>query len=254
MLPSLTAVGAALVSSIRYQYNLQIKLKECPRYWLKSINLALCYRGFIPNKSLKASRNAGRAAFYCCAYDVITDWQDYNENGYQWFRRLLTKDVPEHLASIAFRLYEQERSGGLHFDGLSRGIDALEFVSGLIGSATFIRQNTNLQYLGVVMQIVDDVLDFEEDQRNAELNCLLITVEQRRKHLHTLLTFDLDAFRNLFPHARVLCRVIQIAQEKAKKMTLDERMFLKELPGVFGSPNQDVTNKEQAEIAGYVGN
>lgn len=254
MLTSAIAVGTALIFSFRHQASLHISSKERRRYWLKSVNLALCYRGFVPNGGFEAARNAGRAAFYCCAYDVVTDWRNYDETAFNWFRKLLSQEVGSDLAAIAFKLYEEERRGALQIDGLSRGIDALEFVTRLIGSDEYIRRNLNFRRLGVVMQIVDDVLDLEDDQRDGEINCLLMSRSQRIKHLRVLLAFDMQTFENVFPHATVLCRVIRSAQRKAALMISAQRLFLEKFPGVRSGPYQNINNKEQAEIIGYVGN
>jgi hypothetical protein len=221
---------------------------------LKSINLALCYRGFSPSKDLRSARDAGRAAFYCCAYDVVTDWRNYDNSAFQWFKHLLNREVTGDLAMIAFRLYEQERNGLLQLDGLSRGINALEFVTKLIGSDEHIRRNFDFLNLGVVMQIVDDVLDLEDDRRNGELNCLLTSTSQQAKHLRVLLAFDMQRFQKILPHATVLFQVIRTAQRKADLMLSVQRLFLEKLPSVNASPYQNVKNKEQAKIAGYVGN
>ena len=254
MLVSATAVGTALFFSLRHQAALRIKPKERRRYLLKSINLALCYRGFSPSKRLRCARDAGKAAFYCCAYDVVTDWRNYDKSDFQAFKHLLNREVAGNLAVIALRLYEQERNGSLRLDGLSRGIDALEFVTKLIGSDEYIRHNLDFRNLGVVMQIVDDVLDWEDDQRNGELNCLLTSRSQQTKHLRALLAFDMQRFQRILPHATVLCRVIRSAQRKAHLMLSGKRLFLEKLPSVNASPYQNINNKDQAEITSYVGN
>lgn len=254
MLASATAVGTALIFSFRHQAALHINLKERRRYLLKSVNLALCYRGFVPDGNLESAHSAGRAAFYCCAYDVVTDWRNYDESAINWFKGLLNREVRGGLAKIAFNLYEQECKGLLQLDGLSRGIDALEFVTGLIGSDAYIRQNLNFRDLGVVMQIVDDVLDLEEDQRNGEINCLLISPSQRSKHLRALLAFDMQRFKMIFPRATVLCRVIRSAQRKADLMLSAQRTTFEIFPSIHSGPDQNINNKKQTEIASYIGN
>lgn len=225
MLASATAVVTALTYSLRHQARLRITTKECHRYWLKSVNLALCYRGFSPNTNIKSAREAGRAAFYCCAYDVLTDWRKFDQSALVWFHWLLKREVPDDLAEIALKLYQQEYTDTLQLDGLSRGIDALAFVTGLIGSDKYIKQSLDFQHLGVVMQIVDDVLDVEADRRNGETNCILKSPSIRNNHLRTLLNFDLGHFKRVLPHATVLCNVVRIAQKRARFM----------MEGVFSS-------------------
>jgi len=216
MLTSITAVGTALLFSFRYYSTLRVKLSEWRRYYVKSANLALCYRGFAPNRSLFCARSAGKAAFYCCAYDVVTDWRRFNIDDQKRFKRLLSDALPPKLAAIACSLYDQERADLLTQDGLSRGIDALAFIGGLMGIDSYIRSHTNFEHLGIVMQIVDDVLDLEEDQKAGDVNCLIVTPTKRTFYLRKLTEFDLIAFRKVFPHAHLLGRVIQTAKQKAE--------------------------------------
>lgn len=59
--------GAAVVAfgwSLRYQRDFNVKLTESRRYWLKSINLALCYQGFSSDRKMKSWVGAGKAAFF----------------------------------------------------------------------------------------------------------------------------------------------------------------------------------------------
>lgn len=254
MLASLIAAGTAFILSFRHQFPLRIRKEERSRYFLKSVNLALCYRGFAPNRSLVAARNAGVAAFYCCAYDVVTDWRGFDETYVLWFKNLVTRQLSPPLAAIAIGLYEQERRGALALDGLSRGIDALAFVSLLIGSNEHIRQNMNFDHLGVVMQIVDDVLDLEDDQRLGEFNCLLTSPIRRTMHLQTLTAFDLNRFKSIFPHARVLCAIIRSAQKKATRLLSTSAAALKEFPSINARPYQNIKHKQHAEITCDVSN
>lgn len=253
MLAYAMAVGTALTFSLRHQGALNINSKERRRYWLKSVNLALCYRGFAPNRRFESARNAGRAAFFCCAYDVITDWRNYEDDAFNWFRKLLTQEVGRDLTTIALKLYEEERSGALQFDGLSRGIDALEFVTKLIGSDDYIRRNFDFRHLGIIMQIVDDVLDLEDDQRNGETNCLLKSPLQRFNHLRALLAFNVQRLATLLPHSNVLCHMIRSSQRRAALMLSVENFSMKEFQRVDDGPDQNVSNEEQTEIFGYIG-
>lgn len=73
--------------SIRYQSALKIHLREYKRYFAKSFNLAICYNGFAPTGGLRSAVGAGKAAFYSCAYDVVTDWRKFNQGDFEIFKK-----------------------------------------------------------------------------------------------------------------------------------------------------------------------
>lgn len=222
MLATLASLCSALCFSLRYRREFQIQPWELRRYLAKSLNLALCYRGFVPGKGMSAGWDAGRAAFYCCAYDVVTDWRKFNPSAYSLFRRLLSSNVSESVAAIAFTLYMQEQSEELEFDGLSRGIFALEFITQLIGSRDYLREQLDFEHLGIVMQIVDDVLDWKEDIQNGDKNCLTAPLERKEEHLRTLVDFNLANFEKVLPHSKILCKVIRLAQTRAWCLLLND--------------------------------
>lgn len=253
MLASLVAAQTALTLSLRHQRTLQITPKERTRYLVKSLNLALCYRGFVCGGNLRHAFNAGRAAFCCCAYDVVTDWRHFDGAAFTRFKKILDQEVTIELARIAQKLYRQERDGILLLDGLSRGIDALTFVTKLIGSEDYIRQRLNFDQLGIVMQIIDDVIDLEEDLHNGETNCLLASVSRRTKYLHVLTAFDLNAFRRLFPHAVVLRRVTRLAMRKAERLLLAQAAMPEKATSINGSPDQNINHEEKSEVSSCVG-
>lgn len=251
MLASTIAVWTAVKLSFSNRRALQIRRQEWRRYYFKSINLALCYRGFIPDNNLGAARRAGRAAFYCCAYDVITDWRQFCASGRRWFQGLLKAELPADLNDLVFRLYEQERTSQLGQDGLSRGIEALKFVTGLIGSSQYIRRNLNFDELGITMQIIDDVLDLAEDKRMGEMNCLLSG--RREKYLQMLLSFDTAQFKAILPSGTILIRVIHFAQKRALHILLTDCPTLQKFPSVKASPQNNIDNKERCEMASHAG-
>jgi hypothetical protein len=149
----------------------------------------------------------------------VTDWRAFDEASFNWFKTLLNHDLPSHVAEIAFKLYEQDKSGKLQNDGLSRGIIALELVTRLIGSYEFIQSRFDFKRLGIIMQIVDDVLDYENDRLGGELNCLITSsTYQRNEYIRELLNFDLEKFRQVFPYGTVLYQVIRYSKGKVKSM------------------------------------
>ncbi len=240
-------IVAALVAfawCLRHQLTLGIKTNEYKRYWAKAINLALCYQGFASNSKMSSSIGAGKAAFFCCAYDVITDWRDFNPQLFGCFESLVRRSLNTAEADMAINLYQQEKSGQLEESGLSRGFVALKFVTKIMGSESFIQQRTDFHHFGIVMQIADDVLDYEEDQREHKTNSLLS--EKRNDYLLMLVDFPVEKTKAILPHGFVLWKVVAAAQNKAKHMLSSSNRLRNFGPtvDVNNSPYHNVDQKD----------
>lgn len=211
----LMAIIYSIGLSIRYQFRLKIKIKECKKYYSKSLNLAICYVGFSPVTKIDRALGAGKAAFYCCAYDVVTDWRYFNPNDLHIFNKILSK-LDHDVRTIALKLYsiEKNEKENLKDNGLERGVIALEFISKLMRVEDYIKTNINFYELGIIMQIVDDVLDIEEDLKFGEMNCLVSN--KRDLYLNRLIDYDVHKFIEIFPKSFVLTKVLIAAQNKAR--------------------------------------
>lgn len=218
----ITAVVCAVLRSIEYCRALGIKRSELWRYLRKSTSLALCYAGFARNGCAGECWRAGEAAFLCCAYDVLTDWRSFDSLLFTEFERILRRVAKDRAAVLlAITLYHKEQSHGLANDGLERGAIALRFITKLMGSEAECEAAWgNLDAVGEILQIVDDVLDFEDDLRTGDLNCL--TSEARRRHLTLLINgMAMERVKKLFGNRpSVLRSVIQRARTKAEQLLL----------------------------------
>lgn len=203
---ALAALTAAIWSA-RYFFKLRIRFGEVRRYFTKSSNLALCYCGFASQFSVRSILGAGKAGFLCCAYDVVTDWRGFASQDVVQFQTILSCLVRPADQALAMDLLRAEESGQLSNDGLSRGPIALRFVSNLMGICL---EPTRL---GILFQIVDDVIDFEEDLADGQMNCL--NSNNRVLYLRMVLDYPMAELRQNFPYAKVLISVIQSARKKA---------------------------------------
>jgi hypothetical protein len=166
------AVLVATIYSWRNLLRLKIMPKEYVRYFKKSINLTLCYTGFLEIQTIKKSFNAGKAGFLCCVYDVVTDWRNFDPNYYLVFKKILSAVAQKEIVEIALNLYVKEKNGLISPDGLERGEDAFKIITAFTNTEGIFKKRTDLSSLGRILQIGDDVLDFEEDIRKGETNCL----------------------------------------------------------------------------------
>lgn len=201
----------AFVLSLLYQRVLKVRWKDRKRYWHKSVGLALCYRGFSPWNNWKSVSGAVKAGFYCCAYDVLTDWRHFSEPDFKILERLLRK-LNGDTREIALKLYFIEKNNQpLKNDGLERGVMALQFISKLMGVEKYIKSKTNLEELGTIMQIVDDAEDMEEDKKYGDINCFFS--ERKSEYAKKLLNFNVLKFKEIFPNSLFLVNEIIKAQK-----------------------------------------
>lgn len=201
--------------AVVYSRRLKLAWREYWPFIRKSFNLGLCYGSFAaPEGTLRAAWQAGLAAFCCAAYDVVTDWRRFAERDRELYFAVLGEIVPSWAVAMTSVLYDKEVAGSLGRDGLERGVIAVEFVTGLVGSREIYRE-WGLERLGILCQIVDDVLDEEQDRIRGELNCLQSV--NRERYLDSLIGEEAE-LRALFVVSPVMQRVLDVAVARAKGM------------------------------------
>jgi hypothetical protein len=215
---SLKALRESQRMALKYLVELEISRSEFVRYMGKCAYLAYSYAGFAVNGSEAEARGAGKVAFLSCAYDVASDWRDERDRKWRMkLQSIFETEVPAELAIQGIELYDRDINGQLDNDGLERGVIALKFVLETMGVTEEYSKKTDIEKLGILLQIVDDVLDFEEDQASGDENCLL--TERREEHLKALVDgFSNEELISLFKADSVLVTVIKFAREKAGRM------------------------------------
>jgi hypothetical protein len=219
ILSHIVAALSAFVRSVQYAGVLGISQAERVRYVKKSIRLALCYAGFGAPWNVMEAWKAGEAAFLSCAYDVVTDWRHYEEKARSAFERILTDLSPLELRELALTLYDKDLNNQLSEDGLERGDVALRFILKTMGCE---KQREaawgDLTDLGELLQIVDDVLDYEDDVAADDQNCL--RTANRAVYLGRLLEgLNSEKTQRLFGRSRsVLVFAIAQARKKGTKL------------------------------------
>lgn len=200
--------------SAKHRGDMDIHTSEWERYWKKSWNLALCYNGFSDSRDPRTYYGAAKAAFLCCAYDVATDWREFDEKYLHRFERLLQLYGTKQEQDIAMNLYRTDQAKNLAEDGLERGWAALEFIVSMMGiRSEFEEKDIDIHETGLIFQIVDDVLDVEEDEQTNEDNCLL--TPRRDQYLQQIINTDIHAH---FDPKSILCVMIEQARLKAMEM------------------------------------
>lgn len=215
----IVAALSAFIRSVQYTGVLRISKAERVPYVKKAVRLALCYAGFGIPWNLREAWKAGEAAFLSCAYDVVTDWRHFDKDARSAFESVLTDLSQPELRELALTLYDKETHNQLSEDGLERGAIALRFILKTMGCERQ-REGTwgDLDDLGQLLQIVDDVLDYEDDVAADDLNCL--STVNRDVYLGRLLEgLSSERTNKLFGQASsVLVFAIASARKKGAQM------------------------------------
>ena len=218
------AVSSGLYHSRRYQSTLEIIPAEKRRYFDKSGNLAMCYAGFAQQPfSNRQALGAGKAAFLSCAYDVASDWGK-SDTVTQAFENIVAQEASPQLAAMAIDLLHKDMQGQLLYDGLERGVVATRFVLEMMGLQELFEAKTDIKRLGIHLQIVDDVLDYQEDILMGDQNCLVS--DQRADYLTSLVVnLDDNSLQTLFPYGGILTHAIRKAREQAQNMLAEPAKY-----------------------------
>ena len=200
----------------KYTAELGITDKELKKYFGKARNLALMYVGFSQKGITKESLGAGRAAFLSCAYDVCSDWRSNPAEFRPVLEKILEQESSPSLTQKALDLFDKDINGVLETDGLERGVVALEFIVEMMEIRNQLETGFGMSIgkLGILFQIVDDVLDIEEDIENGDENCLLSS--NKDHYLDFLIqNFNEEQLNQIFTHSSLLKVLIGKAVKKA---------------------------------------
>lgn len=208
----------------------QKDIAKIDRYklWRKSLRLYLSMLGFADKLRPQVQlRRVMICAVLSAIYDYDTDWRATPNPETSIFFRLLNKllkNQPECEVAIAQAqdLFKQDWKKQLSADGLERGSIALSFYTSIIRS-DWLMSFTNVQILdfGRSLQIVDDFLDLEQDEKQGDLNCFL-TADAEKYEQELRLFFDSEFFRNLENHSLIYSF---LKYKCLKKLRLKKRIF-----------------------------
>ena len=196
---------------------LRLSGAEKRRFRRKASNLALCYTAFRADRGRASIRRCAMAGVCCATYDVLTDWRGFSEANRALLGEIVTATAGSTRSAIALDLYDTEATGSITDDGLERGYDSILFITGLLGSRPQLERRFDLRRLGMALQVVDDVLDYESDRRSGELNCL---ASPRRAQYLALMETELSSERmsELYTQGWMLRAVVRYALRKATKL------------------------------------
>ncbi len=152
-----------------------------------------------------------------CAYDVASDWREEPIEFLEVFSDIVKEESTPQLAQMAIDLFKKDIDRVLSDDGLERGIIAFKFVIMMMGVEKQFEEKIETEKLGLLLQIVDDILDHEEDTISGDWNCL--NTEKKSEYIELLLSIMTDEkLKDLFPNSALLRSVVGKAKQKIVNM------------------------------------
>ncbi|HPN32127.1 MAG TPA: hypothetical protein PKY81_14340 [bacterium] len=171
----------------------------------KIFNLFMCYLGFTDTFNFNQQIQALKCSILSAIYDYETDIKPINNFCFSndltksLFYLLLNKyDKNPESREIALKLFKDDLIGNFQEDGLERGSQSLLFFKYLINSS-FLNTYSTKQILkyGRLLQIIDDILDFKEDNKNQHLNCFLSSGKIDTYYQEIITFFDSEFYKYL---------------------------------------------------------
>ncbi len=203
-----------------WKYSVQLKMNifEQKKIFTKSHHLFLMYRGFSDINTQETSWWAVRSAFLSATYDWITDGPKKSPQLQQKFLKILREIAPHNSmnAKIEEMVY-RDVDWELQDDGLERG--TISFVSVLeeMGVLSIYQARwLNLEEIGAMLQIIDDIDDFEKDTVAWDWNAL--NTPRKQEYVHRMEQYFYDNWATIFPgeNARFLRWFIAKMRDKIR--------------------------------------
>ncbi len=156
-----------------YKGEFDIQKHEIQRAVQKAFHLSLLYSDLFSEQfSWKEVYVLSQAGVASTLYDISSDWWK-SLSIYRWKLLFALRELGwEEAAKIGIDLFDKDIEGKLENDGLERGVTTLEYIIAS-GWTDFLNQmnSSTVHTLGFFLQIVDDILDYEEDIKTDDTNC-----------------------------------------------------------------------------------
>lgn len=166
--------ASSLLISVRHFNKFNLSLVSYIKYVKKSINLSLCYSSFAANKKFATYRKVGEIAFFSSSYDIITDGKAYDPFLKVKYFKILKSKANIDICSLTEEMYLKDFENSFNNGGLERGATSLRIILLYLGSINYFQSKCDISELGEILQITDDIIDYEEDKALNETNCFLL--------------------------------------------------------------------------------
>lgn len=183
------------------------------RYAIKAANLSLCFLGFSIHRGREALKRSAQVGMLASLFDLGSDGLHFRPSALAQLQAIVTTTVDHDTAAIIFELMERKRARQIQLCGLERGIDALRIITKHLQSEKMWESEAQFREVGILCQVVDDILDYENDLALGDLNFLCF--EDPMPYVEKLLTWRFKEQLVASAYPSVLFKVILRAQAKA---------------------------------------
>lgn len=210
--------GHAMIQSLMNQYADTLKLNptETKRFIRKSQNLFLMYLGFAKDRTYRAIDGAALSWFLSAYYDWVTDGPRAGAEAQEGLLGVLKKISQNTWANgLVQDMLQKDVSKTLADDGLERGAISFIFILEMMGLREEYEKKCDIQEVGKMLQVIDDIDDWEDDTAQWDWNVL--NTPKASEYLNRLEVCFADNGASIFP-GKLLILFIEKARKKAKNL------------------------------------
>ena len=121
-------------------------------------------------------------------FDLVSDDLKYDLGARTLLKKLSNELLDSSVAELLFDLMSRKQKGGFGLNGLERGVGAFRAVIKHLKSDAHWRDENEILSCGVLLQVVDDLLDIQHDAARGELN--FMQCENSHIYISQLMQWD----------------------------------------------------------------
>lgn len=182
----------------------------------KASNLSMCFLGFSIHRGEAYFNRSAELGVLAAIFDLVSDQLKFDSRGVRCFSDLLREVLEPELAAISLDTLNRKKEASFVLSGLERGIPALRVIIRHLHAEESWVTESDVIRVGILCQIVDDVLDYRSDFRRDELNFL--KQEGWQQYVQGLLHWDYHVQFRGSQYPLVLFYVVERAKKFAKTL------------------------------------
>ena len=218
MFPYLLTYGLAVRLAWHGSREFALPVRVRVHYALKSGNLAICFVGFSRDSGRRFLERSAELGTLASVFDLVSDGLNYDTAAVGRFHSMVKGILEPEAAEILLALLRQKERGALAATGLSRGCDAMRVILKHLECESRWENNgaQEMERVGILLQIVDDILDMRQDIRKGHINFMKSAAADC--YLNDLLEWDYkETFRDS-PYRLFLFGAIRFSRGRAARL------------------------------------
>lgn len=199
-----------------YRTKMDMSILESKRFFPKCHNLFVSYLAFGQNWSREEVYWAAISAFLSAYYDWVTDGPRPTPEAQKQFMEILNVLSPITSANKSVEdMLQKDIWGILAEDGLERWSISFIFILQTMGILNDFQAKCDVEEVGKMLQVIDDIDDYESDKENWDWN--VFCTERAKYYYGRIEDCFPDNWASIFP-GKILHWFIGKMREKAKKI------------------------------------